>query len=132
MIVTLLLVSRNIGEDMPNSNANKPGVKVWNESLSPFIRHLFTSMGTLILCVGVLWSIAQPHAEDFIKKTVNSEQFATRLSLDELQRRVNEVLVKQNEQERFQERMKSDIDIIKELQREQRKDIKDLLRSLAR
>lgn len=122
----MLLALQNIGEDMPNTSASN----FWNETLSPLLRHCFTSLGTIALCVTLIWTVAQPHAEDFIKRTVNTEQFATRLSLDELQRRVSEVLVNQSESVKTQERLKTDIEIIKELQREQRKDIKDLLRSI--
>lgn len=109
----------------------------WETRVSPLMRHLVASLTTLTLCMGILWAFVRPHAEEFIKETVRTENFAAQKSLDAVSaladqmdeqiKALNRSIASQN---KVQTRVEADVSILKELQKEQRDDIKLILRTV--
>jgi peptidoglycan hydrolase CwlO-like protein len=93
-------------------------------------RHLLASLSSILVILGLLWTIARPHAEEMIRGTVRSEQFATKEELEELNTRLKALDPKLNELSAQQRVMNSEFDTMQELQREQRNDLKTILRSI--
>ena len=94
------------------------------------IKQIFTSLGTIILSLGLTWAVAKPHAENFIKETVKTERFASQEAFIAVKNQVEQILKNQVDDDKEQERLKTDIELIKTLQAEQRADIKELIRGL--
>lgn len=99
------------------------------------LRHIFTSLSTIVLAFALLWGIARPHAQDFIKTTVKDQNFASKQQLDNIEERmkrleekVNGVEGKVEDQGLRQTRIETVIQTLEELAREQRADTKELLR----
>lgn len=112
-------------------------VRFWNERLSPFLRHVVTSLGSLTLSLTLLWSISKPHAELFIRDVVAQERFASQTALESIDERIRrvektirDVLQRQADQAIIQSRMDADMALLKELQKEQREDVKSILQAV--
>jgi peptidoglycan hydrolase CwlO-like protein len=100
----------------------------------------FAPTGTaLIALLGFFWFVAKPHAEDFVKQTVNSEKFASQRSLDAIDLRttkteseiqaIRNIL---NDVQRQQDVMSTQIETTGDLQKEARDDIRDILKGIKR
>lgn len=120
---------------MGNINAENNMVRFWNEQLSPLIRHIVTTVGSLALSVTLIWTVTEPHVEIFIRKVVAQERFASQSALDSidnrmgnLERAVKDLLMVQQQQAQVQSRLDADMSIVKELQKEQREDTKSILK----
>jgi septal ring factor EnvC (AmiA/AmiB activator) len=83
------------------------------------LRHVASA----IAVIAVLFAVARPHAQEFIKDTVND-----RLNLLEMQ--MNDVRQSVRDQERKQDIMGADIGNIKEHQAETRRNTRMILQSL--
>ncbi len=117
---------------MPDINAH-PSTR--ERKLKIVLRHLFTSLGTIIMAFALAWGIARPHAQDFIKDTVKDQNFATRQQLDTIEERIKRledrasgIEGKVEDQGIRQTRIETVIQNLEELAREQRTDMKELLR----
>lgn len=112
-------------------------VRFWNERMSPFLRHVATVTGSLAISLGLIWNISRPHAEIFVKEVVAQERFASQSALDSIDDRAKrlekaskDMLERQEEQAVVQGRLEADLSILKELQKEQREDIKNILKAV--
>lgn len=110
-------------------------VRFWNEKLSPLIRHIVTTAGSLALSVTLIWTVTEPHVEIFIRKVVAQERFASQTALGSIDNRIEiltnatkDLLEVQQKQAQAQSRLDADMTVVKELQKEQREDIKSILK----
>lgn len=107
--------------------------------LTGITRHTITSLASIALAFSLFWALVKPHAEDFIKTAVAKEQYVKAqdaLNLEtrvvSLEGKVGALLEASSTQARSQYRMESDISSIKDMQKEQREDIKQLLKGFGR
>lgn len=113
---------------MSNTNAGGDMSVTTKEILAGLTRHTLTSLGSIILCFSILWAVLKPHAETFVRTAMSSEQTAIEAKVAVLEGKVGTLLEASRTQSRTQDRMEIDIGFIKEMQREQRDDIKQLLK----
>jgi septal ring factor EnvC (AmiA/AmiB activator) len=106
-------------------------------TLGQIFRWLAPSGTALVTVIGMLWFVAKPHAEDFVKETVNNEKFASQRALDAIDLKTSKqetelqtVKSLLNQMERQQDVMSSQIRKSEELQRESREDIRDILKGV--
>lgn len=92
---------------------------MWWDRLKAASAHLTTAAAVL----GLVYGVGKPHAEEFVREAV-------RTNLEKLERRIDAVQDRQQEQITAQTRIESDISSMKGLQKESRDDIKTILRSL--
>lgn len=117
---------------MPDINAPR---STRERKVKIVLRHFITSLSTIALAFALAWGIARPHAQDFIKDTVKDQNFATKQQLDVIEERirrletnVQSVEGKVEDQGTRQTRIETVIQNLEELAREQRADMKELLR----
>lgn len=95
----------------------------------PWLRHalivVLRHAASAVLILGLLWAVARPHAEEFIQDTVND-----RLELLEMQ--MNDVRQSSRDMQREQAVMANDLDNLKALQRDTKRDTRMILQSLRR
>lgn len=100
-------------------------------------RHILTSLSSIVLAFVLIWNVSKPHAQDFIRDTVRQENFASKSSLDsivkkleDLEKRMSDVEGGQRVQQNAQTRLETSLRSVEELQKEQRSDIKDILKGI--
>lgn len=105
--------------------------------LSMIGRHLVTSLGTVLTVVALFWTVAKPHAQDFVRETVALEKFASQRSLDAIDGRtalietqIESMRVVVDEQVRIQSVIETRVNSLKELGDETRGDVKDVLKAI--
>lgn len=113
---------------MPSTTANK---------LRIIARHIFTSLSTILLAFALAWGIARPHAQTFINETVKDQNYASKVQLENIEERLKRLENKVQgvegtlaDQGVRQTRVETVLQNLEELQREQRADIKQILRSV--
>lgn len=117
---------------MPGINAH-PSTR--ERKVKIVLRHFITSLSTIVMAFALAWGIARPHAQDFIKDTVKDQNFATKQQLDIIEERIRRLETnlqsvegKVEDQGSRQTRIETVIQNLEELAREQRADMKELLR----
>lgn len=117
---------------MPDINAPR---STRERKVKIVLRHIFTSLSTIVLAFALAWGVARPHAQDFIKDTVKDQNFATKQQLDVIEERIRRLETnvqgvegKVEDQGIRQTRIETVIQNLEELAREQRADMKELLR----
>lgn len=100
-------------------------------------RHILTSLSSIVLAFVLIWNVSKPHAQDFIRDTVRQENFASKNSLDaisqkllDLETRIGQVESGQRTQQNAQTRLETALNSVEELQKEQRQDIKEILKGI--
>lgn len=91
------------------------------------IRSALPHVATFILIVGLAWGVARPHAEEFIDGRIK-DQVDERLGT--LERQIQSLDRSQSEERLARQRIESDLATLKDLQRESRSDVKEILRAL--
>lgn len=111
----------------------KQAADFWRGTLALVLRHLTT----MLIIFSLLSAFAQPWAEDFIRDTVAQEKFATQRSLEgiesrtaKLEKRLARIEQELNAQSVAQARTERDLEFLKLLQQEERKDTKHILERL--
>lgn len=91
-------------------------VRSW---LGILARHL----ATILVAVTLVWTIARPHAQEFVRQSVEQRIGTIENQLKQLERQQTAARLAAS-------RMEADVDVVKELQKETREDVKDVLRVL--
>ena len=86
-------------------------------SENPLLRHLAQFIGTIVIVAGFTWTIAKPHAEDFIKRTLKPEILDLTESVETLQAIQQ---ARTDENRRWQAETQTKIVYIEKLAKEQR------------
>lgn len=117
---------------MPDINAPR---STRERKVKIVLRHFVTSLSTIAMAFALAWGIARPHAQEFIKDTVKDQNFATRQQLEQIEERLKRledrstgIEGKVEDQGIRQTRIETVIQNLEELAREQRTDMKELLR----
>lgn len=89
------------------------------------LRHVVTYSGSVVTILAIMFGVAKPQAEDFVRKTVKQEKFATQeqleqqtKALEELSESVQKQSESQQEQVLQQTILQTDVATIKALQKQ--------------
>lgn len=85
------------------------------------LRHV----ASIAVVIALMWGIARPHAQDFIRDTVDER-------ITQLERRLTEVRLAQQSAAGAQARIEAELNTLTLLQAEARNDVKALLREVRR
>ncbi len=55
---------------------------IWKLTLGQAARHIVAYLGSVLTIIGLMWGIAKPRAEDFVKDTIAQEKFVTHEELE--------------------------------------------------
>ncbi len=118
---------------MPNMGVPRRQLSM-REKLWMLARHTFTSLSTIVLATALLWGVARPHAQTFINETVKEQN---KQQLEGIENRLRTLEGKMQKMEGAladqglrQTRVETVLQNLEEGQREQRADIKLILRSV--
>lgn len=96
-----------------------------NIDVRQFLRAGATHIGAVVLFIGVIWAVARPHAEDFVRDAIAKEKFATHeelekqtRALEELQRTVDQQARSLQDQSSQLGIVQNDLGTVKTLQRD--------------
>lgn len=110
---------------------------VRRSSLWVLARHVFTSLSTIALAFALVWGVARPHAQTFINETVKEQNYVNKQQLDAIDERLKRLENKMTgvegtlaDQGVRQTRVETVLQNVEDLQREQRADIKQILKSV--
>lgn len=121
---------------MPKTKAD------WLSVWAVVARHVVSIVTTLALLGGTLWFIVKPHAAEFVAGVLKVEvgaqiaaeradaRYAASDTVAQIEQRTRRLELRLEEESSTGGRIEADIETLKQLQRESRDDIKQILRSL--